>query len=43
MAETRIETDSLGSIDIPADRYWGRRPNAPGGCSASARSISRPG
>ena len=23
MAETRIETDSLGSIDIPADRYWG--------------------
>ena len=23
MAETRTETDSLGSIDIPADRYWG--------------------
>ena len=23
MAATRTETDSLGSIDIPADRYWG--------------------
>jgi fumarate hydratase class II len=23
MAETRTETDSLGSIEIPADRYWG--------------------
>jgi fumarate hydratase class II len=23
MAETRTEIDSLGSIDIPADRYWG--------------------
>ena len=23
MAETRTETDSLGTIDIPADRYWG--------------------
>src|SRR5687767_15163601 len=23
MTDTRTETDSLGSIDIPADRYWG--------------------
>lgn len=23
MAATREETDSLGSIDVPADRYWG--------------------
>ncbi len=23
MAATRTETDSLGTIDIPADRYWG--------------------
>jgi len=23
MTATRIETDSLGSIEIPADRYWG--------------------
>jgi fumarate hydratase class II len=23
MAETRTETDSLGTIDIPAERYWG--------------------
>jgi fumarate hydratase class II len=24
---TRSETDSFGPIDVPADRYWGRRPN----------------
>ena len=23
MPETRLETDSLGTIDIPAERYWG--------------------
>ena len=23
MAETRTETDSMGAIDVPADRYWG--------------------
>jgi fumarate hydratase, class II len=23
MSETRIETDSMGSIDVPNDRYWG--------------------
>jgi fumarate hydratase class II len=23
MTETRTETDSLGTIDIPADRLWG--------------------
>ena len=23
MTETRTETDSLGSIEVPADRYWG--------------------
>ncbi|MBC6441363.1 MAG: class II fumarate hydratase [Rhodospirillales bacterium] len=23
MAETRIETDSLGAMEVPADRYWG--------------------
>ena len=23
MAETRIETDSMGEIEVPADRYWG--------------------
>jgi len=23
MTETRIETDSLGPIEVPADRYWG--------------------
>ena len=23
MAETRIETDSMGSVEVPADRYWG--------------------
>ena len=23
MTATRTETDSLGTIDIPADRYWG--------------------
>src|SRR5499433_4124084 len=22
-AKTRIETDSMGAIDVPADRYWG--------------------
>jgi len=21
--ETRIETDSMGPIEVPADRYWG--------------------
>ncbi len=24
---TRHETDSMGGIDVPADRYWGRRPS----------------
>ena len=23
MAETRIEQDAFGAIDVPADRYWG--------------------
>lgn len=23
MASTRVETDSMGSIEVPADRYWG--------------------
>ncbi len=23
MSETRIETDSMGQIEVPADRYWG--------------------
>ena len=23
MAQTRIETDSMGAIEVPADRYWG--------------------
>jgi fumarate hydratase class II len=23
MAETRMESDSMGTIDVPADRYWG--------------------
>lgn len=23
MAATRVETDSMGSIEVPADRYWG--------------------
>ncbi len=23
MSQTRTETDSIGSIDVPADRYWG--------------------
>jgi len=23
MAKTRSETDSFGSIAVPADRYWG--------------------
>ena len=22
-AKTRIETDSMGAIEVPADRYWG--------------------
>ena len=22
-AKTRIETDSMGEIEVPADRYWG--------------------
>ena len=25
MAKTRIETDSFGPLDVPADRYWGAR------------------
>ena len=23
MAKTRIETDSMGPVEVPADRYWG--------------------
>ena len=23
MAETRIETDSIGEMEVAADRYWG--------------------
>jgi fumarate hydratase class II len=26
---TRRETDSMGAIDVPADRYWGHRPSVP--------------
>jgi hypothetical protein len=22
-ARTRLETDSLGEVEVPADRYWG--------------------
>ncbi len=44
MTRTRIETDSLGSMEIPADAYWGIHTaraleNFP---SRSARSRSTP-
>jgi hypothetical protein len=25
----RMESDSMGKVLVPADRYWGRRPNVP--------------
>jgi fumarate hydratase class II len=28
LTERRIETDSMGRIEVRADRYWGARPNA---------------
>ena len=28
MTETRTETDSFGPLEVPTDKYWGRRRNA---------------
>ena len=25
--QTRIESDSMGKIEVPTDRYWEHRPN----------------
>jgi hypothetical protein len=41
---TRGETDPMGAIEVPADRYWGRRRSAASSTSGSAtcrRNIPR--
>jgi hypothetical protein len=37
----RQEFDSLGRVEVPADRYWGRRPSAACSTSTSARTGCR--
>jgi fumarate hydratase class II len=38
MVEMRKETDSLGVVEVPADKMWGRRPSAHSNTLASART-----
>ena len=28
MTQTRTETDSFGPLEVPSDKYWGRRRSA---------------
>lgn len=28
MSKTRIESDSMGEITVPADKYWEHKPSA---------------
>ena len=37
----RREFDSLGEVEVPADRYWGRRPSAACSTSTSAPTGCR--
>jgi hypothetical protein len=37
----RREFDSLGTVEVPADRYWGRRPSAAWSTSTSATTGCR--
>jgi hypothetical protein len=37
----RREFDSLGKVEVPAARYWGRRPSAACGNSTSATTGCR--
>ena len=37
MAATRKEADSLGAVEVPADKLWARRLSARSSISASAR------
>ena len=38
MVEMRRETDSLGVVEVPADKLWGAQPNGRWSTSASART-----
>ena len=40
-AKTRIETDSMGAVEVPADRYWGLRRSARFIISISATTACR--
>ena len=35
---TRIETDSMGEIEVPADKYWGAQTERP--CSISISALT---
>ena len=37
----RREFDSLGDVEVPADRYWARRPSAAWSISTSAMTGCR--
>lgn len=37
----RIERDSLGEVQVPADKYWGRRRSEAGKTFASAKKQCR--
>lgn len=37
----RIEKDSMGTIEVPDDKYWGRKVSARFGISESARKPCR--
>jgi fumarate hydratase class II len=40
-AGLRKESDSLGEVEVPADRYWGCRPSAAWSISTSAGTGCR--
>jgi fumarate hydratase class II len=41
MNEVRKETDSMGVVEVPADKLWGRRRSARWSISVSAGILSR--
>ena len=37
MTDFRLETDSMGAVQVPADKLWGAQTQGPWSTSASAR------
>jgi len=38
MTDMRKETDSLGEVDVPADKLWAHKPSARSSTSASGKT-----